>query len=52
MANRGIVAGGWSWYTGAAGWMYRAGFEGRPGFPEAGAGLSHHALRATVLALV
>ena len=32
MANRPIVAGGWSWYTGAAGWMYRAGFEAVLGF--------------------
>jgi cyclic beta-1,2-glucan synthetase len=23
--------GGWTWYTGAAGWLYRAGIEGNPG---------------------
>ena len=24
--------GGWTWYTGSAGWMYRAGLEGILGF--------------------
>ncbi len=27
---------GWSWYTGAAGWMYRAGIEGIMGLTRAG----------------
>ncbi len=29
--------GGWSWYTGAAGWMYQAGLEGILGFNIEGA---------------
>ena len=28
--------GGWTWYTGAAGWMYRAGIEGILGIRRAG----------------
>jgi len=28
--------GGWSWYTGAAGWMYRAGLEAILGFQKNG----------------
>jgi cyclic beta-1,2-glucan synthetase len=28
--------GGWSWYTGSAGWMYRAGIEGLLGLNRAG----------------
>lgn len=28
--------GGWSWYTGAAGWMYRAGLENILGFQKNG----------------
>ncbi|MDC7788205.1 glucoamylase family protein [Rhodoplanes sp. TEM] len=31
--------GGWSWYTGAAGWMYRAGIEGILGLRREGAEL-------------
>ncbi|RIH81356.1 Cellobiose phosphorylase [Calidithermus terrae] len=27
-----VGRGGWSWYTGSAGWMYRAGLEGVLGF--------------------
>ena len=27
-----VGRGGWTWYTGAAGWMYRAGLEGLLGF--------------------
>ena len=27
--------GGWTWYTGAAGWMYRAGRRVDPGLPAA-----------------
>jgi len=29
--------GGWSWYTGSAGWMYRAGLESILGFRRSGA---------------
>ncbi|HWP11257.1 MAG TPA: glycosyltransferase 36 associated protein, partial [Ramlibacter sp.] len=29
--------GGWTWYTGAAGWMYRAGIEGILGIRREGA---------------
>jgi cyclic beta-1,2-glucan synthetase len=29
--------GGWSWYTGSAGWMYRAGLESILGFERRGA---------------
>jgi cyclic beta-1,2-glucan synthetase len=28
--------GGWTWYTGSAGWMYRAALEGLLGFRPAG----------------
>jgi cyclic beta-1,2-glucan synthetase len=28
--------GGWTWYTGSAGWMYRAGIEGLLGLTQAG----------------
>lgn len=31
--------GGWTWYTGAAGWMYRAGIEGILGIRREGAQL-------------
>ena len=31
--------GGWSWYTGAAGWMYRAGVEWILGFRLRGTAL-------------
>jgi cyclic beta-1,2-glucan synthetase len=31
--------GGWTWYTGSAGWMYRAGLEWRLGFRVRGARL-------------
>jgi cyclic beta-1,2-glucan synthetase len=31
--------GGWTWYTGAAGWMYRAGIEGILGLRREGASL-------------
>jgi cyclic beta-1,2-glucan synthetase len=33
---------GWSWYTGSAGWMYRAGIEGIIGLTRAGETLSLH----------
>ena len=32
--------GGWTWYTGSAGWMYRAGIEGLLGLSRAGGNLS------------
>ncbi|WP_033365908.1 GH36-type glycosyl hydrolase domain-containing protein [Bordetella sp. FB-8] len=32
--------GGWTWYTGSAGWMYRAGIEGLLGLRKRGAQLS------------
>ncbi len=31
--------GGWTWYTGSAGWMYRAGTEGLLGLTRAGSNL-------------
>ncbi len=31
--------GGWTWYTGSAGWMYRAGIEGLLGLNRAGTNL-------------
>src|SRR5690606_4900718 len=31
--------GGWTWYTGSAGWMYRAGIEGLLGIRREGATL-------------
>ena len=32
--------GGWTWYTGSAAWMYRAGIEGILGIKKEGATLS------------
>ena len=32
--------GGWTWYTGSAGWMYRAGIEGLLGLTRAGQSLT------------
>jgi cyclic beta-1,2-glucan glucanotransferase len=34
-----IGRGGWTWYTGSAGWMYRAGLESILGFRVRGATL-------------
>jgi cyclic beta-1,2-glucan synthetase len=34
-----VGRGGWTWYTGSAGWMYRAGLEGILGFKVQGATL-------------
>jgi cyclic beta-1,2-glucan synthetase len=34
-----VGRGGWTWYTGSAGWMYRAGLEGILGFKVHGASL-------------
>lgn len=34
-----VGRGGWTWYTGAAGWMYRAGLEGILGIRREGAEL-------------
>ena len=34
-----VGRGGWTWYTGSAGWMYRAGLEGILGFRVHGASL-------------
>jgi cyclic beta-1,2-glucan synthetase len=34
-----VGRGGWTWYTGAAGWMYRAGLEGMLGIRREGASL-------------
>ena len=31
-----VGRGGWTWYTGAAGWLYRAGLESILGFRVAG----------------
>ena len=35
-----VGRGGWTWYTGAAGWLYRAGLESILGFRKKGATLS------------
>jgi cyclic beta-1,2-glucan synthetase len=35
-----VGRGGWTWYTGSAGWMYRAGIEGILGIQRAGAFVS------------
>lgn len=35
-----VGRGGWTWYTGAAGWFHRAGLEGMLGFRLRGAALS------------
>jgi cyclic beta-1,2-glucan synthetase len=34
-----VGRGGWTWYTGSAGWMYRAGLEGILGFRVHGSSL-------------
>jgi cyclic beta-1,2-glucan synthetase len=34
-----VGRGGWTWYTGSAGWMYRAGLEGLLGFWRQGTNL-------------
>jgi cellobiose phosphorylase len=34
--NSNTGRGGWTWYTGAAGWMYQAGLEGILGFKRQG----------------
>jgi cyclic beta-1,2-glucan synthetase len=34
-----VGRGGWTWYTGSAGWMYRAGLEGILGFRVHGTSL-------------
>jgi cyclic beta-1,2-glucan synthetase len=34
-----VGRGGWSWYTGAAGWLYRAGLEWILGFRKEGSAL-------------
>ena len=34
-----VGRGGWTWYTGSAGWMYRAGLEGILGFRVRGTSL-------------
>jgi cyclic beta-1,2-glucan synthetase len=36
VAHPHIGRGGWSWYTGSAGWMYRAGLECILGFQKNG----------------
>jgi cyclic beta-1,2-glucan synthetase len=35
-----VGRGGWTWYTGSAGWMYRAGIEGILGIQRAGASVT------------
>ncbi|MDH4350859.1 MAG: phosphorylase, partial [Gemmatimonadota bacterium] len=35
-----VGRGGWTWYTGAAGWLYRAGLESILGFRKLGAALA------------
>jgi cyclic beta-1,2-glucan synthetase len=35
-----VGRGGWTWYTGSAGWMYRAGIEGILGIQRTGSGVS------------
>ncbi len=35
-----VGRGGWTWYTGAAGWLYRAGLEWILGFQKRGAALA------------
>jgi cyclic beta-1,2-glucan synthetase len=34
-----VGRGGWTWYTGSAAWMYRAGLEWMLGVPARGASL-------------
>jgi cyclic beta-1,2-glucan synthetase len=39
-----VGCGGWTWYPGSAGWMYRAGIEWAPGsasLPLIGDGATH-----------
>ncbi len=39
-----VGRGGWTWYTGSAGWMYRAGIECDPRLPPAGRVAAHRPL--------
>ena len=41
-----VGRGGWTWYTGSAGWMYRAGLESILGFTVEGTTLRLRSLRA------
>ena len=45
-----VGRGGWTWYTGSAGWMYRAGLEWILGFRVRGAVARARAVRAGELA--
>ena len=38
--------GGWTWYTGAAGWLYRAGLEWILGFQKRGSALRHRSVHS------
>ena len=42
--------GGWSWYTGSAAWMYRAGLESMLGLRRRGADVQHRSLHPVVVA--
>ena len=44
--------GGWSWYTGSAGWMYRAGLESILGLRRRGDDVRHRSVHSLVVARV
>ena len=45
-----VGRGGWTWYTGSAGWMYRAGLEWILGFRLQGASLADGSLHSEDMA--
>ena len=45
-----VGRGGWTWYTGAAGWMYRAGIEGILGIRREGSFLVDRPLHSAGVA--
>ncbi len=45
-----VGRGGWTWYTGAAGWMYRVTIESRSGYQARRRVASHRAVRARRMA--
>ena len=42
-----VGRGGWTWYTGSAGWMYRLGTEAILGLRKVGIDQDHQVLRIT-----
>ncbi len=47
-----VGRGGWTWYTGSAGWMYRAGIEGNSRHSRAGNAAAAHSLHSKGVAAI